>query len=78
MEELLRVSVRFMFSLAIGLTTSKFGKCCRLFAASLPLITKTIKVGDVIAKSDYILVSAALTPETIGLVGAEQLARVRD
>ncbi|CAN0529205.1 unnamed protein product [Laminaria digitata] len=36
------------------------------------------QVGDVIAKSDYILVSAALTPETIGMVGAEELARVRD
>ena len=34
-------------------------------------------MGDVIAKSDYILVAAALTPETKGMVGAEELARVR-
>ena len=35
------------------------------------------QVGDVIAKSDYVLVAAALTPETKGMVGAAELARVR-
>lgn len=34
------------------------------------------QVGEVIAKSDYILVAAALTPSTVGMVGAEELARV--
>ncbi|CAM9808118.1 unnamed protein product [Ectocarpus sp. 13 AM-2016] len=34
-------------------------------------------VGEVIAKSDYILVAAALTPETTGMVGAAELARAR-
>lgn len=34
------------------------------------------QVGDVIEKSDYIVVAAALTPETKGLVGAAELARV--
>ncbi len=36
-----------------------------------------MQVGDVISKSDYILVAAALTPETKGMVGAAELARVR-
>ena len=36
----------------------------------------TEKVGEVIAMSDYILVAAALTPETKGMVGAKELARV--
>eukprot|EP00903_Cladosiphon_okamuranus_P020631 g18941.t1 len=35
------------------------------------------QVGDVIAKSDYILVAAALTPETKGMVGAAELARAK-
>lgn len=34
------------------------------------------QVGEVIAKSDYILVAAALTPSTVGMVGAAELARV--
>lgn len=34
------------------------------------------QVGDVIAKSDYILVAAALTKASLGLVGAKELARV--
>lgn len=34
------------------------------------------QVGDVIAKSDYVVVAAALTPETEGMVGAKELARV--
>ncbi|CAN0152238.1 unnamed protein product, partial [Hapterophycus canaliculatus] len=34
------------------------------------------QVGDVIEKSDYIVVAAALTPETQGMVGAAELARV--
>lgn len=33
-------------------------------------------MGEVIAKSDYILVAAALTPSTVGMVGAAELARV--
>ncbi|CAM9912804.1 unnamed protein product [Scytosiphon promiscuus] len=34
------------------------------------------QVGDVIEKSDYVVVAAALTPETQGMVGAAELARV--
>lgn len=34
------------------------------------------QVGEVIAKSDYVLVAAALTTETKGMVGAAELARV--
>jgi len=46
--------------------------CCRMHAPHPP-----VQVGDVIAKSDYIVVVAALTPETKGMVGAAELARVR-
>ncbi|CBN77946.1 D-isomer specific 2-hydroxyacid dehydrogenase, NAD-binding [Ectocarpus siliculosus] len=35
------------------------------------------QVGDVIAQSDYILVAAALTPATVGMVGAEELSRAK-
>ncbi len=34
-------------------------------------------VGDVIEKSDYICVTAALTSETKGMVGAAELARAK-
>ena len=52
---------------------------CLLFVVrgGLVLTCSFFQVGDVIAKSDYILVAAALTPETIGMVGAAELARVR-
>lgn len=41
------------------------------------VLASCFQVGEVIAKSDYILVAAALTPETKGMVGAAELARVR-
>ncbi len=34
-------------------------------------------VGNVIEKSDYICVTAALTPETNGMVGAAELAKAK-
>ena len=34
------------------------------------------QVGDVIAKSDYVVVAAALTPESKGMVGEAELAKV--
>lgn len=46
---------------------------CRV---ALSLLRCVVKVGEVIAKSDYILVAAALTPSTLGMVGAAELARV--
>ncbi|CAM9970731.1 unnamed protein product [Ascophyllum nodosum] len=35
------------------------------------------QVGDVIAKSDYVVVAAALTPESKGMVGEAELAKAR-
>ncbi|CAN0236870.1 unnamed protein product [Pylaiella littoralis] len=37
----------------------------------------TGQLGEVIARSDYILVAAALTPESLGMVGAAELSRAK-
>ena len=35
------------------------------------------RLGDLLSRSDYVLVAAALTPETRGLIGAAELARLK-